>query len=231
MKREPEPELMSGKEQVIAYDNGDFSVSEDVFVSFIDDFLNTHNISLNKGDLVVDLGCGPGNITKKIAVKWPHVRLLGIDGSNEMILRAKHNLKSIGKENYLANVEYICEEIKNIQLSDIAPLGNIKLLVSNSLIHHLTNINDFFDCIEKLSTSKTINFHKKPDIFVKTVELIAKDFPVKVILTGPARGYIKNELYKRNIRFKHIFLDKYEDIVDYYHALDLYIPSKDCKNL
>ena len=66
---------------------------------------------------------------------------------------------------------------------------------------------------------------KGPDIFVKTVELISKDFPVKVILTGPARGYIKNELYKRNIRFKHIFLDKYEDIVDYYHALDLYIVS------
>ena len=66
---------------------------------------------------------------------------------------------------------------------------------------------------------------KGPDIFVKTVELIAKDLPIKVILTGPARGYIKKELYKRNIRFKHIFLDKYEDIVTYYHALDLYIVS------
>lgn len=160
MKREPEPELMSEKEQVIAYDKGDFSLSEDVFVSFIGNFLNTHNISLNKGDLVVDLGCGPGNITKKIAIKWPHIRLLGIDGSNEMILRAKHNLNSNGKKNDLANVDYICEEIKNIQLSDIAPLGNIKMLVSNSLIHHLTNIDDFFDCIEKLSTSITINFHK-----------------------------------------------------------------------
>lgn len=66
---------------------------------------------------------------------------------------------------------------------------------------------------------------KGPDIFVKTVELIAKDLPIKVILTGPARGYIKKELYKRNIRFKHIFLKNYEDIVTYYHALDLYIVS------
>lgn len=66
---------------------------------------------------------------------------------------------------------------------------------------------------------------KGPDIFVKTVELISKHFSVTVILTGPARGYIKKELYKRNIKFKHIFLDHYEDIVSYYHALDLYIVS------
>jgi len=39
MNREPEPELMLEKEQVIAYDKGDFSVSEDDFVSFISDFL------------------------------------------------------------------------------------------------------------------------------------------------------------------------------------------------
>jgi len=66
---------------------------------------------------------------------------------------------------------------------------------------------------------------KGPDIFVKTIELISKNFPVTVILTGPARGYIKKELFKRNIKFKHIFLDHYEDIVNYYHALDLYIVS------
>ena len=160
MNREPEPELMLEKEQVIAYDKGDFSVSEDDFVSFISDFLIEHNVDLREGDLVVDLGCGPGNITKKLALKWPHISLLGIDGSDEMILRAKQNLIITGEENSLANINYLCADIKNIQLSDITFLGDIKLLVSNSLIHHLKNINDFFDCIKKLSTLKTINFHK-----------------------------------------------------------------------
>tara|TARA_Y100001970_G_scaffold270427_1_gene364296 strand:- start:818 stop:2011 length:1194 start_codon:yes stop_codon:yes gene_type:complete len=64
---------------------------------------------------------------------------------------------------------------------------------------------------------------KGPDIFVKTVELISKEFPITILLTGPSRGYVKNELRKRKIKFRHIFLDNYEEINNYYHALDLYI--------
>ena len=66
---------------------------------------------------------------------------------------------------------------------------------------------------------------KGPDIFVNAIEIIAKELPVTVLLTGPSRGYVKKELIKRNIKFKHIYIDNYEDIKDYYHALDLYIVS------
>ena len=66
---------------------------------------------------------------------------------------------------------------------------------------------------------------KGPDIFVNAIEIIAKEYPVKVLLTGPARGYVKKELQKRNIKFKHIFIESYENIKHYYHALDLYIVS------
>tara|TARA_B100000886_G_scaffold340490_2_gene310443 strand:+ start:87 stop:1256 length:1170 start_codon:yes stop_codon:yes gene_type:complete len=66
---------------------------------------------------------------------------------------------------------------------------------------------------------------KGPDIFAKAVEIIAKKFPTIVLLTGPSRGYLKNELDKRNIRYKHFFLEDYEEIIHYYHALDLYIVS------
>ena len=66
---------------------------------------------------------------------------------------------------------------------------------------------------------------KGPDLFVQSLELISKEFPIVVLLTGPARGYVKNELVKRNIKYKHIFLTSYEQIVDYYHALDLYLVS------
>ncbi len=66
---------------------------------------------------------------------------------------------------------------------------------------------------------------KGPDLFVHSIEIIAKTLPIVVLLTGPSRGYIKNELTKRNIKFKHVYLKNYEEIVDYYHALDLYIVS------
>ncbi|MDD5738603.1 MAG: glycosyltransferase [Candidatus Pacebacteria bacterium] len=65
---------------------------------------------------------------------------------------------------------------------------------------------------------------KGPDIFVKAVEKISKNFPVFVLLTGPSRGYIKKELEKRNIPYKSAgFLDDYKEVAYYYNALDLYI--------
>ena len=66
---------------------------------------------------------------------------------------------------------------------------------------------------------------KGPDLFIKTIELIAKELKIAVLLTGPARGFVKKELAKRNIKFRHIYLDSYVEISKYYQALDLYIVS------
>lgn len=37
---------------------------------------------------VVDLGCGPGNLTATLAERWPAARVLGLDSSPEMLSRA-----------------------------------------------------------------------------------------------------------------------------------------------
>jgi len=64
---------------------------------------------------------------------------------------------------------------------------------------------------------------KGPDIFVKAVEKLAKDYPVFVLLVGPARGYVKSKLKKLGIPFKHIYLKNFSDVAEYYRALDLYL--------
>lgn len=37
---------------------------------------------------VVDLGCGPGNLTRLLKDRWPHARVRGVDASPEMVARA-----------------------------------------------------------------------------------------------------------------------------------------------
>ncbi|TVU66317.1 trans-aconitate 2-methyltransferase [Paenarthrobacter nitroguajacolicus] len=39
--------------------------------------------------LVVDLGCGPGNLTATLTARWPAARIVGIDSSEEMLQKAE----------------------------------------------------------------------------------------------------------------------------------------------
>ncbi|MBT3817676.1 MAG: glycosyltransferase family 4 protein [Candidatus Magasanikbacteria bacterium] len=64
---------------------------------------------------------------------------------------------------------------------------------------------------------------KGPDVFCDTIEQLAKRYPIHVLLTGPARGYVKKRLSSLGIRYTHRYLKNYIDIVDYYNILDLYL--------
>lgn len=64
---------------------------------------------------------------------------------------------------------------------------------------------------------------KGPDIFCDVVQELSKKYKIFVLLTGPARGYVKKRLDKAKISYKYKFLKNYLDIVNYYNALDLYL--------
>ncbi|RJQ14857.1 glycosyltransferase [Candidatus Parcubacteria bacterium] len=67
---------------------------------------------------------------------------------------------------------------------------------------------------------------KGPDVFLETLSKAKKYIPnLFVLLSGPARGYIKNGLRKINIPFKHSYPSKYKDISRLYQALDAYLIS------
>ena len=162
MKREAEPELMISREQVIAYANADFSQGEKDFIEFIKNYLKVNKIKLSDNDLIIDLGCGPGNISERLSNEWPDVNVIGIDGSREMIKEAesRRNLKRKLNSKKFIKLNYICDDIKNLKLDQFGSKQKISLIVSNSFIHHLTCIDQFFKCILDLSSNETLNFHK-----------------------------------------------------------------------
>lgn len=47
-----------------------------------------NRVLLTAPNLVVDLGCGPGNSTAILARRWPSARMVGVDNSAEMLAQA-----------------------------------------------------------------------------------------------------------------------------------------------
>ena len=77
-----------------------------------------------------------------------------------MILRAEYNKSISTNQKKLKNLRYICSDIKDVKSDNFLFNKEISLLVSNSLIHHITYIEDFFNTIKSLSSNSTVNFHK-----------------------------------------------------------------------
>ena len=101
MKRTPEPELMQNPSQVEAYADADFSRSDAMVVNGLENYLKKSGKTLNKNDLIIDVACGPGNISERIASNWPFVKVFGIDGSKQMLFQAETKLNQTLAKNLI----------------------------------------------------------------------------------------------------------------------------------
>lgn len=65
---------------------------------------------------------------------------------------------------------------------------------------------------------------KGPDIFLDTIRRLKPDIPdLYVLLTGPARGYVKHGLEEMGVPYKHTYYKHYPEVAKMFAALDLYI--------
>jgi glycosyltransferase involved in cell wall biosynthesis len=65
---------------------------------------------------------------------------------------------------------------------------------------------------------------KGPDVLVAALSALFAQVPeLHVLLSGPARGYVKAELDQRGIPYVHRMLERYADVGDLYAALDAYV--------
>jgi glycosyltransferase involved in cell wall biosynthesis len=69
---------------------------------------------------------------------------------------------------------------------------------------------------------------KAPDVFLQVVERLAVRYPLFVLLTGPARGFVLEGLRRLGVPHRHLRLGELAQVARCYHALDLYVvPSRE----
>ncbi len=131
MERICEPELMGGTEQAQAYAAADFSLSDQAFIDRLEELLGP-----DLGPWIIDLGCGPGNISFPLARRHHRCRVLGLDGSAAMLAIARGRLEA---EPALSDRLSFQQLTLPCAPSDTLEDGAFAAVVSNSLLHHLHN--------------------------------------------------------------------------------------------
>lgn len=64
---------------------------------------------------------------------------------------------------------------------------------------------------------------KGPDLFCDAVIKIAQYLPIHVLLTGPARGYVKKRMQSAGIPYTHQYVTDQHSLNRFYNCLDLYV--------
>lgn len=73
---------------------------------------------------------------------------------------------------------------------------------------------------------------KGPDIFIDVIARLRRAEPkvrLKVLLTGPARGYVKDGLDKMGVSYVHRYLNHPRQVAEAYRALDMYLVTSRCE--
>ncbi len=142
MKRVPEAELMDEKLHALAYADADFSEPNANFVA-----LFSEKFPAFSGERILDLGCGPADITMRFAARYPQAKVTGLDGADSMLdIARKAVLRHGSLGNRVALRKWHIGRDEN-------PLGPevFQAVVSNSLLHHMHNPLDLWRAIRALA--------------------------------------------------------------------------------
>jgi ubiquinone/menaquinone biosynthesis C-methylase UbiE len=131
LERKPEPEVMSDEEAVSAYD----SAANQKHLDAIDNTLVEQVLSLAPDrkaltGALVDLGCGSGRITLKIAARCPELKVVGVDASRAMLRFA---CGAAAEQKLDSRVFFLRGEAGQLGFPDCA----FDFVLCNSVLHHL----------------------------------------------------------------------------------------------
>jgi len=149
MERICEPELMDDALQAQAYAEADFSESDQAMVEWIVDLFGDGPGATGLGARIVDLGCGPGNITFRLASACPGAAVLGIDGAGRMLAIAEARRQADPR--WLAAVSFRLAVLPSAELEQAPLAAAFSAVVSNSLLHHLHDPQVFWQAVRQMA--------------------------------------------------------------------------------
>lgn len=147
MQRTPEPELMLDPAQAQAYAAADFAEPHNRFAALLRERLP----NLPTVGRALDLGCGPGDVTRRVAEAFPQWTIDAVDGSPAM-LACGHQIL----------VE--CDLASRVTLHELflpsqrLPHEDYRLVYSNSLLHHMREPSDFWSTVHQAAPPGTYVF-------------------------------------------------------------------------
>jgi ubiquinone/menaquinone biosynthesis C-methylase UbiE len=142
MERIPEPELMLGEEQARVYAEADFAEPHDSFIAAF----KLAFPDIQTCGYVLDLGCGPGDISTRFARAFPECEVHGVDGSRAML---KFGRMIVGGERDIEQRIKLCYGL----LPDFEPpRRSYDIIISNSLLHHLGDPTVLWQTINRFAS-------------------------------------------------------------------------------
>jgi trans-aconitate 2-methyltransferase len=120
-------------------------------------------IPIDSAKRVVDIGCGPGSLTRSLADRWPDAQITGVDSSADMIGAAAEFAVP-------GRVEFVCAD-----LAEWRPESSVDVVVANAVLQwvpgHLAMLADIAGW---LSSNGALAF-QVPDNFSEPSHVIARD--------------------------------------------------------
>jgi len=147
LERVPEPELMLETDQALAYAEADFEDSHSVYPRLFQERFP----QFPRNASVLDLGCGPCDVTWRFAHLAKGWRIDALDGSPAMLDQARRTLRRHRLQSRVRLIQGLLPSIE-------PPRKHYDVILATSFLHHLEDPANLWIAIRKYSRSGTIVF-------------------------------------------------------------------------
>jgi cyclopropane fatty-acyl-phospholipid synthase-like methyltransferase len=214
MERVTEPELMDELDQARAYSEADFSDSHQAVVEhFTERFTEFGAVA---GARVIDLACGPADVTTRLARALPDATFLGVDGAEAMIALGRERVAREGLGGR------ITLERRFLPDPSLRSRGPFDAVVSTGALHHFHEPMVLWNTIRDVSGDGTrvlIQDLTRPEsreaaqVLVDRYaggepEILRRDY-FQSLLAAFTPAEIRDQL--RRVGFEHFAVDRVTD--------------------